>query len=110
MLVQAQEFRASLNGRITDAQGSAVAGAVIALRDADKNETKHQTADHEGNYIFPLVAPGNYELKVTHPGFKASLRSGMTLNVNPAATLDITLELGSDNEQISGSADLPQLH
>ena len=33
-----------------------------------------------------------------HPG---SLRSGMTLNVNQAATLDITLELGSVNEQIS---------
>jgi hypothetical protein len=108
-LVYAQEFRASLTGRIRDAHGAAVTGAQLSLRDIDKNETIHQTADHEGNYTYPLVAPGNYELKVTHPGFKSFLRSGMTLTVNQAATLDISLEIGSVNEQISVTADLEQL-
>ncbi|MDQ6678105.1 MAG: carboxypeptidase regulatory-like domain-containing protein [Acidobacteriota bacterium] len=108
-IVCAQDFRASLNGRITDAQGAAAAGALIALRDVEKNETQHQTADREGNYIYPLVAPGSYELKVSHPGFKTATRSGMTLNVNQAATVDVTLDIGSVNDQVVVTADVPLL-
>jgi len=105
----AQEFRATLNGRITDAQGGAVAGAFVVLRDVERNESQHQRADREGNFNYPLVTPGNYELQISHPGFKLSTRSGLTLNVNQAATVNVTLEIGSVNEQVSVSADVPLL-
>src|SRR5258708_39967966 len=86
-----------------------MAGAVVLLRDAEKGETLRQTTDHEGNYVFTLIQPGNYELTVTHPGFKNHKRSGLTLNVNQTASLDVKLELGSTSEQVTVTADVSLL-
>ena len=85
-MLSAQDFRATLNGRVTDPHNAAIAGAVVLLRDVEKSETLRQTTDHEGNYVFTLIQPGNYELTVTHPGFKNHKRSGLTLNVNQTPT------------------------
>src|SRR5260370_17480092 len=108
-VLQAQDFRATLNGRVTDPHDAPVAGALVSLRDVDKNETLRQTADAEGNYVFPLISPGSYELTVTHPGFKGYKRAGLTLSVNQAATVDLKMELGSTSEQVTVTSDLPLL-
>src|SRR5258708_29540241 len=105
-MLSAQDFRATLNGRVTDPHNAAIAGAVVLLRDVEKSETLRQTTDHEGNYVFTLIQPGNYELTVTHPGFKNHKRSGLTLNVNQTASLDVKLELGSTSEQVTVTADV----
>ena len=108
-LLHAQDFRATLNGRITDPHGAAVAGAQVFLRDVDKNETQRQSAGSDGNYVFPLVQPGNYELRVTHTGFKAFTRSGISLAVNQTGTVDVALELGSVSETVTIQADVDVL-
>ncbi len=108
-MLPAQDFRATLSGRITDPHNAAIAGAVVSLRDVEKNETLRQTTDHEGNYVFALIQPGNYELTAAHPGFKNYKRSGLTLNVNQAARLDVKLELGSTSEQVTVTADVSLL-
>lgn len=108
-LLQAQDFRATLNGRITDPHDAPVGGARVALRDVGKNETRRHTTDHEGNYVFALIQPGNYELTVAHPGFKTHRREGITLNVNQAATIDLRLDLGSTTDQVTVTADVPLL-
>jgi hypothetical protein len=105
----AQDFRASLNGRINDPQGAPVAGAMVELRDVEKNEIQRQTVRTDGNYVFPLVQPGTYELKVSHPGFKTVTRSGLTLSVNQSATVDLALEIGAVSEQVTVTADVDVL-
>jgi hypothetical protein len=102
----AQDFRATLTGRVTDPLGAAVHGAQVFLRDVEKNETQRQSVGSDGNYAFPLVSPGTYELKVTHEGFKSYVRSGLTLNVNQTATVDVKLELGAVSDQITVTADV----
>lgn len=101
-----QDFRATLNGRVTDPHGAAVPGAVVLLRNTEQNETVRHVADKEGNYVFSLVQPGEYELKVSHPGFKTLTRTGITLNVNQSATADVSLEVGQVSDQISVTADV----
>lgn len=104
-----QDFRASLTGRVTDPQGAPVSGARVELRDVDTNERHTQGAQNDGNFVFQLVQPGTYELKVVHPGFKTVTRSGLTLNVNQAATVDVTLEIGAVTEQVTVTADVDLL-
>jgi len=101
-----QDFRATLTGRVSDPHGAPVPGAQVFLRDVERNETQRQSVGADGNYQFALVPPGNYELKVTHDGFKAHTRAGLTLNVNQTATVDVSLELGAVSDQITVTADV----
>src|SRR5260370_21736588 len=108
-VLQAQDFRATLTGRVTDAQDGAVAGEQVSLRDVEKGETLRQKTDAEGNYVFSLITPGICELTAGHPGFKQYKRTGLTLSVNQAATVDLKLELGSTSDQVTVTSDVPLL-
>jgi hypothetical protein len=44
-LLPAQDFRATLNGHVTDPHNAPIAAAGVALRNIDKNETLRHTTD-----------------------------------------------------------------
>ena len=104
-----QEFRATLNGRILDPAGAPVASAAVILHNVETNDAIHQQTDAQGDYVFALINPGNYELSVRHPGFKAFTRNGLTLEVNQSADLNVALELGSTSDQVTITAELSLL-
>ena len=107
--VYAQEFRATLSGRISDPAGAPVASASVVLRNVENNETVHRQANDQGDYLFALINPGEYELRVEHPGFKAVTRRGITLSVARSASLDVALELGSTTERVTVTAEVSLL-
>ena len=92
-LARGQEFRATLTGR--------VAGAVAALLNVDTNERLQHKSDGQGNYSFALIRPGNYELRVEQSGFKTMVRRGIILQVNQAATIDLSLTRGTATETVT---------
>src|SRR5581483_7837902 len=57
-----------------------------------------------GNYVIPEVRPGVYSITAEAPGFKRTLRSGVTIEVNQYAHIDITLELGEVSQSVEVSA------
>ncbi|HMX29056.1 MAG TPA: carboxypeptidase-like regulatory domain-containing protein, partial [Blastocatellia bacterium] len=90
----AQEFRATVNGRVTDPNKAAIANASITMRNAATNETVTVTTNSEGNYNVPFLKPGVYTITVEAAGFKKFLRDKQELQVSQTATVDITLEVG----------------
>jgi hypothetical protein len=105
----AQEFRATLQGRITDPAGGALAGAAVALHNVDTNERARATTGDDGLYTFALVKPGNYELRAEKAGFKATLRRGVTLQVAQQAELNLMLALGTVTETVTVTDEAPLL-
>src|SRR5690606_37465391 len=61
-----------------------------------------------GNYLFPRLTVGQYQLTVEMPGFRSYVQSGITLAVNQAATQNVTLQVGEIGEQgtVQASAEL----
>ena len=108
-LARGQEFRATLTGRVTDPVAAPVAGAVVALLNVDTNERLQHKTDGQGNYSFALIRPGNYELRVEHSGFKTMVRRGIILQVNQAATVDLSLSLGTVTETVTVTDEAPLL-
>ena len=49
----AQEFRATVSGRVADPAGAAVANATITVRNTSTNETATVTTGSEGSYKVP---------------------------------------------------------
>ena len=109
LCASAQEFRATLTGRVTDTSGAVVSGAKITIRNLNTNETFDTTASGEGGYTVPFLIPGRYSATVEASGFKRTVNEGFDLNVGQKTTLDFALEIGQLENTINVTADAPLL-
>lgn len=97
----AQEFRASLTGRITDPSGAAVVAAKLEVRNAANGETFATTSKDDGTYSVLYLTPGSYVITVEKEGFKREVREGVNLAVAQQAVADLQLALGSINQSVT---------
>ena len=105
----AQFESATLTGVVTDAGGAVVPAAhVRAVNEATNIEAATLT-NGEGRYVFPNLRPGSYKVTATAPGFKQFVSSGVVLQVNQAARLDVQLTIGAVNEEVLVTGEAPVL-
>jgi len=104
--VAAQDFRATITGRVTDSNKAAVPNAQVNVKNLGTNEITSATTDSEGNYKAPFLRPGSYSITVEASGFKKATRDKVELVISQMATLDFALEAGaiSENVTIEGAA------
>ncbi len=105
----AQDFRATITGRVADPSGAGVPNVPVQVRNAGTNELASSVTDTQGNYTVPFLRPGTYSVSVEAPGFKKFLRDGITLFVSQNAAINITLEVGALTEQVTVTAEAPLL-
>jgi hypothetical protein len=107
--LSAQEFRSTISGLITDAQGGAVAGAKVSVRQEQTGANFETLSGHDGQYTLPFLPPGDYVLAVEAQGFKRYNREGLRVSTNQRIPLDVTLEVGAVTENITVSAEITLL-
>src|SRR5438309_1981186 len=100
-----QESRATVLGRVTDASGAVIQGAAITLVNQDTGVTARTESNQEGNYTSAFLIPGAYRITAEKSGFKTLVRSRVSLSVNDRVELNLALELGSQAESVTVSAD-----
>jgi hypothetical protein len=104
LCANAQEFRATLAGRITDAAGAPVPAAKIDIKNADTGTVSSSSTDEVGNYQVGFLLPGNYVLTIEKAGFKKVVRDGIRLEVAQRAVVDVQLALGDVEQSVTVSA------
>ncbi|MBL8230031.1 MAG: TonB-dependent receptor [Bryobacterales bacterium] len=104
-----QDFRASLTGLITDPVGATVSGARIKVRNVDTNAVAEATSNESGRYSIAFLIPGKYVVEVEATGFKKFVRENVELQISVRAALDIGLELGALNEQVTVTSQISLL-
>jgi hypothetical protein len=102
--VPAQEFRATLSGRITDPAGAVTPDAKVTVKSVDKGEAFITASTQDGTYQVSFLTPGNYVVTVEKPGFKTSIHEGVTLEVSQHAVLDIVLTVGEVSQSVTVNA------
>ena len=100
----------SLRGTVSDPGGAVVPAAVVTLSNPRTGFERKVAADEMGVYGFLQVQPGTYEIKVEHPGFTVLVQSGIELQVNTPATLNLKLAVGNVSETVNVAAELPALN
>jgi len=100
---------ASVTGQVEDPSGAAVAGATVQARNVDTGAEREVVADGEGRYVVAALPVGNYEIRASKQGFKEEVRSGIHLVVGEEATIDLTLQLGEVNQEVTVSGDAPMV-
>ena len=86
------QFRAGVQGSVTDAQGGAVVGATVTLTFNDTAKTQQTTTSDEGFYRFSGLPPGSYTLTVEQPGFNKKTFENLAINAEATEGVDVTLE------------------
>ncbi len=108
-LLLAQEFRSTLSGRVVDPTGAAVPNAKVIATEANTGAKAEATTNTEGAYTLPFLAPGPYQLTVEANGFKKYSQSGITIGTNVRLSQDVTLQVGSQSESVTVTADVALL-
>jgi hypothetical protein len=101
---------ASLSGTVHDAQGGAVSGAKVTLKDTGGTVQLDTTTNSEGFYAFPVIQPGTYTVSIEATGFKKSVKSGIVVNASDRQSTGVTvLEVGDISNTVEVTADAAQL-
>jgi hypothetical protein len=106
----AQTTSTSILGTVIDASGSSVADATVTALEVDTGIKREQVTSSAGNFNFPLLNPGTYEVTVTKSGFKTETRPGVLLELNQKARVDFTLQVGAVTERVEIQAAAPILN
>src|SRR5579859_1586478 len=93
-LLRGQTNTAALDGRVLDSSGAAVIEASVTVVQTKTAYTRETKSDDAGNFQFPLLPPGTYEITAEHPGFKTERRQGIILAAGDRGRIDLTLSVG----------------
>src|SRR4051812_3124863 len=103
----AQEFRGTINGRVTDPSGTGVANAKITLTNLATNDTAVVNTTDNGDYTAPFVLPGRYSISAEANGFRKALRSAVEVRISEKVTADFQLEVGAVTESVTVTSEAP---
>ena len=101
LLAVAQITTATIVGTITDSSGAIVPGAQVTARNADTGLTRTMTSNESGTYRLEFLPVGNYVLEIMARGLKKVSQSGIVLQVNDTARVDVSLTVGEVSETVN---------
>lgn len=105
----AQETTAALQGTIKDPTGALVPGATVTVTAPSLVGNKTVQTDSKGYYHFSNLPPDKYTLQVTMKGFDAIKRNGILLEVGHSPSIDVTLQVGTENTVIEVADQTPPI-
>jgi Carboxypeptidase regulatory-like domain/TonB dependent receptor-like, beta-barrel len=100
-----QYTNATLGGIVTDSSAAAVADAKVIIQNQDVGLTKTNVTGPDGSFLFPALPIGSYKITVSKPGFREYVRSGVVLVVSQTANVQVSLQVGEMQQQVTVSAD-----
>ncbi len=103
------QYRASIQGVVTDPDGASVSGATVTLKNLGTNQTLTATTDANGIYNFNALPPSKYSLTVEKTGFKKKALENVGFIPEQANALNIQLEVGEVTQTITVSGDTTPL-
>jgi hypothetical protein len=62
-----------ITGEVSDSTGGVVVGATVTVTNPQTNFTRKATTNSAGNYSFPALLPGDYNVRAELLGFQAEV-------------------------------------
>ena len=100
MPVWAQYTTARLSGIVSDPSGAVVAGATITVQEVGTGYTQSTNSTSGGQYLFPSLPVGTYQITVSMAGYTSYVQKGIVLSLGQAAAQDVQLRVGRVEQQV----------
>jgi hypothetical protein len=88
------QFRASIQGTVTDTGGGVVPDAIITITNKETGKAELVMTSGEGFYRVAALAPGTYTVTAEKAGFKRKVLENVSVRAEATQGLDIALEVG----------------
>jgi len=105
----AQLNQGSLVGHVTDNTGAVIAKAQITVHNIDTGVVVKGVSSEVGEFRFPALPLGTYDVSVSMPGFKTARFARVVVELNTAATVDAILQVGGASDTVTIDASAPSL-
>src|SRR6187402_3549665 len=97
----------TIQGRVADAQGAVLPGVTVTATSPSALGAQTTVTSETGNYRFPAVPPGQYELTFELAGFNSLKRSGISITLGFTAQVNVELALATLQETVTVSGASP---
>src|SRR5579871_1368785 len=109
MQAQGQGVYGAITGAVTDPSGAAVPSAQVTATNIATGVQISAKTNTAGYYTVVGLIAGRYRVEVTAPGFKAFLQENVSVNIDSTIRLDVHLEVGNVQQQITVTGGPPLL-
>jgi hypothetical protein len=107
--LQAQSADTAILGTVKDATGAVVPGAVVTVTHPATGISREIKSSAEGLYEVRYLQPGAYIVEVKAPGFRTERLTGIAIEVNQQARIDLNLQVGDVVETVEVTSAAPLL-
>ncbi len=98
---------AQISGTVRDQSGAVLPGVGVTATQTDTGISRMTVTNETGSYVLPDLPLGPYKLEATLPGFRTFVQSGIVLQVNNNAVINVVLGVGQVTEQVEVQANAP---
>src|SRR5438445_733924 len=104
------QFRAGIQGTVTDSSGAIVKGAKITVTNQETGASQDAIADDAGFYSVGHLGPGLYTVSASMAGFKVKVIKDIRINAEDTSGVNVVLDPGAVTEEVTVNGDtLPTL-
>ncbi len=100
----AQSTTGTITGTVTDPTGAVIPGAGVTITNTLNNVSVTVTTNAEGVYVAQALLPSNYTVSATATGFVKLTKSGIKLEINQTAEVNLQLAIGGTEQVVEVSA------
>jgi len=90
--------RGTLGGVVTDPTGAIIQGAEVSI--TGPTGSSKRTSNEQGEFSFPGLIPGFYDVKVMKDGFKGTTVQKVEVQINKTSEIKVALELGAVTQTV----------
>ena len=103
----AQEQTGSIQGVVKDSSGAVLPGVTVEARSPSAVGVSTAVTDSNGNYRFPALPPGNYEVSASLQSFVPAKVTDALVTLGKQLTIDLTLKLAGVSESVTVTGESP---
>lgn len=107
---EAQTFRGTILGTVSDASGAMIGGANVTVRNVNTGLERTTQTSPDGSYRVPELPIGTYQVTISMPNFQTSVTTDVVIDVAAERRVDTALKPGAVSQTIEVSGEtLPQV-
>jgi Carboxypeptidase regulatory-like domain/TonB-dependent Receptor Plug Domain len=104
VVAQTQITTGTIQGTVLDANGAAVPGASVEIKNLDTNATRNISTDEDGRFAALQLPPGRYSVTVSKQGFATVVLDSASLTVGQAINLPLSMKVSQVEERVTITA------